>query len=147
MPRVEVSKVVRAPRERVYALVRRMEDYPRFMKDVLSVRVLEQGGGWQVTEWVTQLEGRRIRWTERDEFDDPACRIRYRQVEGDLKQFEGEWILEEVPEGTRVTLTVDFDLGIPMFAALLHPIAKVKLRENVEAMLEGIRAEAEGSGG
>ncbi|HEY8449204.1 MAG TPA: aromatase/cyclase [Bacillota bacterium] len=143
MPLVEVSRVIRGPRAAVYELVRNMERFPEFMDDVLSVKVLEREGNATITEWVTQLEGRRLRWKERDEFDDANYRIRYRQTEGDLKKFEGEWILEAVPEGTRVTLTIDFELGIPMFAALLEPIAKVKLRQNVEAMLAAIQQQVE----
>ena len=143
MPYVEVSKVIRGPRDAVYRLIRDMENFPEFMEDVISVKILERDETSTLSEWVTQLEGRRLTWKEREIFHDAEYRIEYHQVEGDLKKFEGEWILEQVPEGTRVTLTCEFELGIPMFAALLHPIARIKVRENVESMLEGIRRKVE----
>lgn len=143
MPHVEVSKVIRGPRHAVYDLVSDMERFPEFMKDVISVKVLERDGNTTITEWLTRLEGRRLRWKERDVFDEENHHIAYRQTEGDLKQFEGEWILEDVPEGTKVTLTCDFDLGIPMFSALLHPVARIKVKENVQNMLEAVREQVE----
>jgi len=146
VPYVEVSKLIRGPVESVYRLASDMEAYPRFMEDVLSVTVLERRDRATVTEWVTRLEGRILKWKELDEFDEANWRIRYRQLEGDLKKFEGEWVMRETPDGTQVTLTVDFELGIPMFAALLNPIAKLKVRQNCESMLEAMRRQVEEGG-
>lgn len=145
MPKVEVSTLIRGPRAEVYKLASDMARFPEFMEDVDEVTVLERSGNETVTQWVTRLAGRRFAWKERDIFDDENFHIRYQQIEGDLKKFEGEWILEETPEGTKVTLTVDFEIGIPMFAGILEPIAKAKVRENAAAMLEGIRKQIEGA--
>ncbi|HEX6989131.1 MAG TPA: SRPBCC family protein, partial [Bacillota bacterium] len=142
-PYVEVSKVIQGSRDRIYDVIRQIEDFPEFMEDVESIRVLERDERSSLSEWITRLEGRRLRWIEREVYHDHQYRIEYRQTEGDLKKFEGEWRLEETPEGTRVTLTCEFELGIPMFAALLHPIARIKVKENVESMLEGVRRKIE----
>jgi len=64
-------------------------------------------------------------------------------IKGDLKKFEGAWTFQPVSEGTEVTLTVDFEFGIPMIAALLHPIAKVKVKENCDMMLRGMKEKLE----
>jgi len=143
MPHVESSIVVKGSTEAVYALAKNMEGYPEFMKDVVSVKVIERDGNTTLTEWVTKLEGKTLKWKEKDTFDDAGKHIRYQQTEGDLKQFEGDWYFAETPEGTKVTLTVDFEFGIPMVAALLHPIAKIKVRENCEMMLQGIKQKVE----
>lgn len=145
MPYVEISKLVKGSRSQIYELLKRVEEYPEFMADVESIRVLERDEHSSLSEWVTRLEGRRLRWVERETYQDAQYRIEYRQTEGDLKQFEGQWRLEEAPEGTLVTLTCRFDLGIPMFAALLDPIARLKVKENVESMLEGLRRKIEGA--
>ncbi len=145
MPQVEVSRSVPASAEAVYAFLRRMEEFPRYMKSVDEVRVLERGEGFTVTRWATRLHGAPFRWTERDEFDDRECRVRYRLVEGDLKRFEGEWILEPSGGCTKVTLTVDFEFGMPMIASLLNPVARLMIRENVLEMLAAVeRALSEG---
>lgn len=143
MPHVETSILVKGPAEAVYALAKNMEGYPEFMKDVVSVRVIERDENTTLTEWVTKLEGRTLQWKEKDMFDDADKHIRYQQTEGDLKQFEGDWFFIETPKGTKVTLTVDFEFGIPMIAALLHPIAKIKVRENCEMMLKAIKQKVE----
>ncbi|MEX2356087.1 MAG: SRPBCC family protein, partial [Thermaerobacterales bacterium] len=86
MPLVEVTKLVRGPRAAVYAMASEMERFPEFMDDVVSIKILERDDNTTVTEWVTNLEGRRLQWTERDVFDDETYHIAYHQIEGDLKK-------------------------------------------------------------
>jgi len=143
VPRVEVSEAVGAERRAVYEIAKDMESYPTYMPNVKEVAVVERYDDGTLTSWDTVLEGRPFRWKERDVFDDDAMKITYRQTEGDLKKFEGEWRFEEVEGGTRVTLTVDFEIGIPMIAALLNPVARLKVRENCAMMLKGIKERAE----
>jgi coenzyme Q-binding protein COQ10 len=137
MPRVEVVQVVPARPEHVYAMLQDMERFPQYMSAMESLRVLERGEGYTVTEWVARLQGARFRWIERDEFS--PGRIDYRQLHGDLRKFEGYWtVVEEPAGGTQVTLVTDFEFGMPMLSALLNPVARVALRENARAMLAAI---------
>lgn len=147
MPYVEVQAIIRAPRAQVYEVVKDMPSYPRFMPNLKKVEILERRPGATVTEWVGTVKGATLRWTELDEFDDENFRIHYRQLGGDLKKFEGDWILEETPEGTKVTLTVDFEIGIPMFATMLNPIARLVVRDNAEGMLKAVKERLEKSEG
>lgn len=139
MPYIEVETTAAGPPEAAFALAKNMEDYPRFMKDVVYLKVLERDGATQVSEWHARLQGRIIRWKERDVFDEDEHTITYQQTEGDLKRFEGEWHFLPVPEGTRITLSVDFDLGVPMLAALMNSVATIVVRRNCEDMLAGLR--------
>lgn len=139
MPLVEVKQTVQGQASEVYELIKNMESYPQFMPSLSDVQVIEQGDNWTITAWNSTLNGMSFKWKERDEFDDAACRIRYAQTEGDLKKFEGEWIVEQDGEHTHITLTVDFEFGVPMLSALLNPVAKVKLRQNGESMLQAIK--------
>lgn len=143
MPYVEVSQVIQAQKEEIYQIIKRMEDYPKFMKDVISVETLEKGKNTTITYWVTKVDGRTIKWKELDQFDDEKCHIAYKQISGDLKRFQGEWILEESDLGTKVVLTVDFDFGIPMIAPLLNPVLKKKVKQNSQNMLENIKKKME----
>lgn len=144
MPYVEVSALVPGDRFAVYEMAKDMESYPQFAEDVDSVKVTERGPDYTVTAWQARLQGKPMRWTERDVFDDRAPSIRYRQVSGDLKKFEGEWRFEQEGRDCRVTLTVDFELGIPMFAAMLNPIAKLLVKKNCEGLLAGLRKRVAG---
>lgn len=143
MPNVEVTQTIRGDRKKIYDLIADMESYPRFMPSLNSLEVLDRGEGWTVTSWDTSISGMNFRWQERDEFDPENTRISYRQLTGDLKRFEGEWIIEEVDGEVNVTLTVDFDFGVPMLSTLLNPVASLKLRQNGEAMLKAIKARCE----
>lgn len=143
MPFVEVKRLVQVPRQRLWRVAADFTSFPRFMPDVERITILERGNGWEVSEWVTRLQGRVIRWKERADFDPVAFRIRYRQTEGDLKKFEGEWRFDEDEGGTLFTLTCDFEFGIPVLAALLNPVAARAIRANLEAMMDAIEREAQ----
>jgi coenzyme Q-binding protein COQ10 len=143
MPYVEVSKVIKAPKGQLYDILKDMEKYPEFMKDLKSVKVLERNENTTLTAWETTLAGRTIKWVEKDIFNDSQQHISYHQVSGDLQKFAGEWILTEVEDGTKVTLTVDFEFGIPMIAGLLNPIAKLMIKENSGNMLNALKVKTE----
>ncbi|WP_312560531.1 aromatase/cyclase [Anaerospora sp.] len=143
MPYVEVTLPVQCPREEIYPILKKMEQYPDFMEDLVSVTVIERNGNTTITKWVSNVDGRIIKWTELDTFDDENLHIAYSQIEGDLKKMQGEWILTPIPEGTEIKLTVDFEFGIPMIAGLLNPILKKKVRLNSENMLKAIKERVE----
>lgn len=143
MPVVEVTMPVMCDRRELYPILKRMDKYPEFMEDLISVEVLERKDNTTVTSWVSNVDGRTIKWTELDTFDDDKLYITYRQLDGDLKKMEGAWELTEIEGGTEVRLTVDFEFGIPMIAGLLNPILKKKVRDNSMNMLRAIKQKIE----
>jgi ribosome-associated toxin RatA of RatAB toxin-antitoxin module len=143
MPYVEVTMPVCSEANKIYPIIKNMEAYPEFMTDLVSVEVIERQENMTISKWVSNVDGRIIKWTERDVFDDKNLRIAYAQTEGDLKIFEGEWILTAISGGTEVKLTVNFEFGIPMVAGLLNPILKKKVRDNSMNMLKAIKQKME----
>lgn len=143
MPYVEVSLPVQCEPAQAYPFIKDMEKYPEFMPDLVSVTVVERTDGRTVSDWVSNVDGRLIKWRELDLFDDAAMHIVYKQLAGDLKKFEGEWRLLPLADGTEIRLTVDFDFGIPMIAGLLNPILKKKVRDNSMNMLHCIKEKIE----
>ncbi|MBM3461323.1 MAG: cyclase [Armatimonadetes bacterium] len=143
MPYVEEKILINGDIAEVYAMAVDMEKFPEYMPDVESVTVLSRDGDTTTTEWVTNVEGTPIIWTEIDEFDHAAHVIRYRLIEGDLDKFEGEWRFERVGEQTRVTLGVDYDFGIPNLTELIGPTLEVKVRENSQMMLSAMKEHVE----
>lgn len=144
MPYIEVSTIVQGSRETAYQMASDMESYPRFMENVISVKVLERGKDFTVTQWEANAAGRIIKWQEKDIFDAINKTITYEQIKGDLKKFQGQWLFKEFNQGTEIVLTVDFDLGIPMLSGLLNPILQKITRDNSQAMLDAIKKEVEG---
>ena len=143
MPYVETTIVVDAAARDVYELAKDMERFPAFMPDVESVVILERDGASIVSRWKTLVEEAPIEWTERDDFDDVALRVDYKLIEGDLETFEGSWTFEPGEGGTRVTLGVEYDFGVPTLAELIGPTLHRKVRENSEMMLAALKREAE----
>jgi coenzyme Q-binding protein COQ10 len=143
MPYVESSIDIQGRREDIYALAKDMEKFPQYMPDVSSVKVVERNSDSTVTEWETLVEEIPICWKEIDEFNDAQLNIKYRLIEGDLDKFEGMWLFEDSDGGTKVTLTVDFDFGMPTLAELIGPVLEMKVRENSMMMLEAIKSKIE----
>ena len=143
MPYVETRIAVNAPARVVYELAKEQERFPEFMPDVESVTVVERHSDRILTRWKTLVEEAPIEWIEEDRFDDTALRIDYALTEGDLDTFEGAWTFEERDGVTQVTLTVDYDFGVPTLAELIGPTLQKKVRENSEMMLAALKREAE----
>ncbi|SJZ88732.1 type II toxin-antitoxin system RatA family toxin [Selenihalanaerobacter shriftii] len=143
MPYVESSILINGSVEEVYEIAKEMERYPQFMEDVISVDVINREENTTITAWVTDIDGKKIVWKERDIFDFDNKVIHYEQIEGDLKEFTGEWRFTPINDATKVVLTVDFEFGIPMIAPLLNPVLKKKVISNSEAMLSAIKSEIE----
>ena len=130
MPYVETKTVIKGNGKNIYEIIKDMAAYPQFMKDLVSVEILERGENTTVSHWVSNVDGRKIVWTEKDTFYPEELKITYAQTEGDLKRMEGQWLIEQQGDACEVTLAVDFEFGIPMIAGLLNPILKKKVREN-----------------
>lgn len=143
MPRVELTETILAPLETVYDLTSNMEGYPEYMKNVISVQVLERFPGKTITYWIMEVEGMKMRWRELDEFFTEEKTIRFHLLNGDLDRLEGHWTFEDRPEGTHVIFYLDFDLGVPMLNGLFHYLLLKKVRENCQDMLLGLKEKAE----
>ena len=147
MARVEASTFIRAPLEAVYAVAKRVEDFPRFMPDLERVTVLERAGDVPTaTEWVGLVEGRRIRWVEEDAWDDARHLCRFRQREGDFERYEGEWSFVPEAGGTRTAISVEFEFGIPLIGGLLSQLLRIKMKQNLDGMLGALQGELEAAG-
>jgi coenzyme Q-binding protein COQ10 len=143
MPLVEVAETIPAPLQTVWTVVNDVESYPRLMEHVRSLRVLERGDTYRLTEWQVELKGCVMRWVEREELIPEQHRIEYRQLEGELAQFEGFWQLDALTDATtRVVLSVRFEIGIPMLCDMLNPVAERAIRDNSRNMLMSLATEA-----
>lgn len=144
MPALERSIYIDGPAQAIYAMGKKIEDYPQFMPDVENVKILERRGNKTVSEWITNVEGTPIIWKEEDTFHDDALQIDYKLIEGDLEKFEGSWRFISEGSGTKVILTVDFDFGMPSLTELIGPTLELKVKENCDMMLKAMKSKMEG---
>jgi ribosome-associated toxin RatA of RatAB toxin-antitoxin module len=138
-----------APVDRIYALAKNVEAFPEIMPDVESIEVLERDGNRTVTRWVGLVRqlARKIRWTERDEWDDAARVCTFEQTEGDYDVYRGVWSFHEREGGgTRVRLELEVEIDVPLVGALLRGLVLKLTRLNAEGMLRALAAKAEAAG-
>lgn len=139
MPRIGVELEIAAPVERVWKTVLDVERYSDSMSNVRWVRLVEDGAERRRTAWSVVLKGSILEWEEQEEIDAEARVIRFHQLEGDLDVFDGHWTVEESEAGrARIRFEVEFEIGIPLLADMLNPVAKRSLAENCTEMLLGI---------
>ncbi len=140
MPVIVVKEIIEASITKVWDLVKKIEDYPRFMKPVQEVKILSRDGDVTDAEWEVELKGSFLRWSERDICRPHEHRIDFAQIEGDLEKFEGHWDLKQISEHvTEVELQVNFEIGIPMLRDMLNPVAEKALRDNAITMLRSFQ--------
>lgn len=139
MRAMEVSR--RIDRVRALDAYHRLADlaaYPSYTEAVRHVHVRTHDGRRSISAWEVDFNQGILRWTEEELFDPEGRRIRFRQLEGDLEAFEGEWLVEEEGDGTRVLFRARFDLGVPTLSDMLDPVAEQALRDNVDLILTGL---------
>ncbi|MER5868399.1 SRPBCC family protein [Streptomyces sp. NPDC002044] len=140
MPHVEVNLPIKAPAADAWRAVTRLEDYADYMENVESVTVLGASeSGARTSAWSVLLKGSVLEWVEEDELDEANRVMSFSQTSGDLDEFTGYWRVDDRGDGTSVVVfSVDFEIGIPLLADMLNPVAAKALRENSEHMLRAI---------
>jgi len=146
-----VSSVIdiQKPAAEVFALASRVEEFPEFMPDVISVDVeSREADGSTITRWKARVKvqsiNKIVEWSEREMWDAEALSCKYEQVEGDFKVYYGDWSFVTLDSGaTQVTLNVEFDLGIPLVGPLIAKLLNRIMQNNCDGMLKAIKEKAE----
>lgn len=140
----EASIIIKADLNKVFNLARNIEQFPQFMPNIEKVTVLERYDNRTISEWVTNIEGTPILWKQEEIFDEKAKIIYYRLLEGDLDCFEGEWLFTKCGNNaTKVTLSVNFDFGVPFLTQLMGTTLQMKVKENSQIMLDAMKQKLE----
>jgi len=144
MPDVHLDLEIQADLDRAWAAVEDVESYPAVMSSVRRTTVLaSRPPTWRHTAWSIVLKGSILEWEEHEHIDRAARVISFDQVTGDMDVFRGAWALSEAAPGlTRVRLDITFEIGIPLLADMLNPVAQRSLRDNCRDMLLGVQRAA-----
>ncbi len=141
MPELTISNTSTAPVEQVWDLLMRADTYPDFMDDVLRVEIQPygDGDGERATSWAVDLDGAVLEWRQHERMDEAALELRFDQLDGDLSALSGCWSLRPLAEGgTLIALDLAFEIGIPLLAEVLEPIAVKELREGFQYILDAL---------
>ena len=141
MPRVEVDQSIKAPWEDVWSTILDILAYPTFMENVEATAILDDDGVHRTSSWSVLLKGSVLEWTEAEVIDPGNGRITFNQVDGDLDVFDGHWQVDRVGDETHVSMIVEFEIGIPLMADMLNPVAARALPRQLGADVAGDRVE------
>ncbi|GAB4131208.1 MAG: hypothetical protein Fur0036_17960 [Fimbriimonadaceae bacterium] len=145
MPTVTSSVWINAPLERVYAIAKDNRSFPEFMKDLESLTVVEEDGSRVVSDYVGTISafGMKVRWKQEDVWDDAQHLCKFRQIEGDYDQMDGTWKFTERNGGTQFDSVLDYEYRVPGLGNLVNKVVFGLVKQNVDAILEAIKARAE----
>ncbi|MFF8292635.1 type II toxin-antitoxin system RatA family toxin [Streptomyces sp. NPDC016309] len=139
MPKIQADALVegRTPDE-VWAVVKDSPLVASRARHVVSVRPRsEQDKTFRINEWTLLLNGSEVTWTQR-EAAGPGLRLRFEQLDGDLERLSGQWSVTEAGTGTRVSLAIDFELGVDGLAPLLEPIWSQSFQAHADELLRAL---------
>lgn len=126
----------------VYRTVADFARYPELSEAVRDVVVTSVEDNVTVSRWEVAFRAGILRWTEEDRMDPARRHIDFRQLEGDIAEFEGSWDCADTDGGATLSFAARLDMGIPTLADALEPIAVHTLVDNTVAIVQGLFAGA-----
>jgi ribosome-associated toxin RatA of RatAB toxin-antitoxin module len=147
MVNIELSVLAKQEQKKVYKILRNIEEYPKFMRSLKKIEVIERGANRLVTHWEVDIEGTIITWNEENIFDDTQMKMRFKMIEGDYNSYEGEWKIKNAPAGTEISLSASFDWGIPVFEKFVGNVLIMKARTYLKGTLRSLKKKSEESSG
>ncbi|MGR8007779.1 type II toxin-antitoxin system RatA family toxin [Streptomyces hypolithicus] len=107
--------------EQLWKVLLDIEAFPSYMEGVNEVELTGEDGDRRSSSWVVELKGSEMEWDQEDVVDFERRRVDFRQIDGDLANYEGYWQIVDDEEGAGLELKVEFDIGLPMVAEMIHP--------------------------
>lgn len=136
------SMDVDAPAAAVWSVLSDCAQARRFMRSLISCRIVERGAGWDVREhrswgWPLHPVMRNVSRVTLE----PDRRLSFHLIEGDWTRSDGEWTLTPIDDGRGTHVTYRINAAVP--GGLPTGISQSLLVSNVRGTLAALRREAE----
>lgn len=137
MVRVETSKTIVAPQNKVFSIITDFEKLPkRFPETYQSLRVIERSDNSATVEEDVTVAGRKIHQITKHVFE-PKRFLRSEVLDGDTKGTIVEITLNsDSGSSTKTTVIVNADLKLGKLGAMLGVFAKGKIRNGLEERIQ-----------
>ncbi|WP_089706897.1 SRPBCC family protein [Vreelandella arcis] len=134
MATIEHSAIVKAPPERVFSLLRRVEDFADYSDMVTAIDSLgDERYRWHVRalsmDWTFDVAITEVK---------PPYMLAWDSVSGVKNQ--GRYHLREVPEGTEVSLTLSYDIGNRLMEKAVNKAATPLVSKVSRQILDRVEA-------
>ena len=139
MVKVEGRRIVRAPVQKVFQLISRLESAPRVTGLWLTADLVERKSTALTVQYRGYFAGLPLESLQRATLH-PPHRIDFRQTRGGLKAFRGQYLLKPIEGDTEVALILEAEPGIPFIS---DEAARLVLHAYVERSLEKFKLVAE----
>jgi coenzyme Q-binding protein COQ10 len=138
MPGATQSIVIRAPMEKVFAVITDYDRYPQFLTEVKRAKVGPRKDGQCEVEYEASLM-KTIHYTLRMKEEAPS-KVTWSFVKGDfMKDNRGTWLLEAADGGVRATYTIELGLS----ALVPQSVVNALVGGSLPRMLEAFKKRAE----
>ncbi|MBI3998240.1 MAG: SRPBCC family protein [Armatimonadetes bacterium] len=136
---VEGRRLIKAPVQRVWQLLNRLESHPRYTMLWLAADLQERSATSAIVECRGFFGGLPIVSVQRFVLR-PPTRMEFRQIRGELRDLTGAYLLKDDEGETELVCQIAVDAGIPLFSdAAVQQI----LAGHIEVTLARIKATAE----
>jgi ribosome-associated toxin RatA of RatAB toxin-antitoxin module/alpha-beta hydrolase superfamily lysophospholipase len=139
MPIIESAITIRRDAREIYALLRNIEAFPRFIPGIEQVRVRKLSRTQVASEWSINMEGTKVSWKEKDAFDDDSLTVKFHMTEGDFASYSGEWRVFEDGSETRLSFLLSIDWEVRQLREEIIPELERKARLAARWMLREIK--------
>ncbi|MFN3653429.1 MAG: type II toxin-antitoxin system RatA family toxin [Armatimonadota bacterium] len=111
--------LIRGTADEIIRLAFDLPRWPSFLPHYRWVTVLEREGDRQTVEMACWRTGIPLKWRSHLWVRPEARRMRFRHIGGPARGMDVEWILDDTPEGVRVTIRHDLALEVPVVRTAL----------------------------
>lgn len=139
MVKVEGRRIVRAPVQKVFQLISRLDSSPRVTGLWLTADLIDRTPTALTVQYRGYFAGIPVESLQRATLH-PPHRIDFRQTRGGLKALRGQYLLKPIDGDTEISLVLEAEAGIPF---ITDQAARLVLHAFVERSLEKFRLVAE----
>jgi hypothetical protein len=139
MVKVEGRCIMRAPVQKVFQLISRLDSSPRVTGLWLTADLVDRKPTALTVQYHGYFAGIPVESLQRATLH-PPHRIDFRQTRGGLKSFRGQYLLKAIDGDTEVSLALEAEAGIPF---VTEQTVRLVLHAFVERSLEKFKLVAE----
>ncbi len=133
MPTISESAIINTDVETVFDLISRVEDFPLYASMLKDVREI----GHHTYRWVARVRGLTLTWDSIiTEFHRPT-RLTWRSIRGFKNA--GTYNLINIPEGTKVQLTIEYNFEGGLLGGLTEALAIPLARTAAASILTKVK--------